>query len=154
MYAIQVKAIVLIFCIDTWQNFFANIWRCKIILIKGGLYKRWWSKTVSLNGWSKNCRTRTLWVTTRSNTVSPCWWISVLEPEVRLHLIVLVQFELTFEFFTGKLRCGGFPSKILGVLADLLGHDNHDIRPYINGTLYSILCVSEVKHEAKSMVGV
>ncbi|XP_063714114.1 lisH domain-containing protein ARMC9-like isoform X2 [Symsagittifera roscoffensis] len=51
----------------------------------------------------------------------------------------------------GKLRCSGFPSKILSALSDLLGHDYHDIRPYINGTLYSILCVPEVKHEAKSM---
>ncbi|XP_075258985.1 lisH domain-containing protein ARMC9-like isoform X2 [Convolutriloba macropyga] len=51
----------------------------------------------------------------------------------------------------GKIRCSGFPSKILSVLSDLLGHDYHDIRPYINGTLYSILCVPEVKHEAKSM---
>lgn len=41
---------------------------------------------------------------------------------------------------------------MLKVLTDLLGHDNKEIIPYVNGALYSVLAISSIRNEAKSMV--
>uniref|UniRef100_A0A673XVL7 LisH domain-containing protein ARMC9 n=1 Tax=Salmo trutta TaxID=8032 RepID=A0A673XVL7_SALTR len=50
-----------------------------------------------------------------------------------------------------KRKCAENPKHVLKVLTDLLGHENHEIRPYVNGTLYSILCIHAVREEAKEM---
>ncbi|KAI4881343.1 hypothetical protein NFI96_015031, partial [Prochilodus magdalenae] len=52
----------------------------------------------------------------------------------------------------GKKRCTERAKHILKVLTDLLGHENHEIRPYVNGALYSILSVPAVRQEAREMV--
>ncbi|XP_074524604.1 lisH domain-containing protein ARMC9 isoform X2 [Halichoeres trimaculatus] len=51
----------------------------------------------------------------------------------------------------GKRKCAQNPKHVLKVLTDLLGHENHEIRPYVNGALYSILCIPSVRQEAKEM---
>ncbi|XP_072030947.1 lisH domain-containing protein ARMC9-like isoform X2 [Amphiura filiformis] len=52
---------------------------------------------------------------------------------------------------TGKKKCIPLKARILKVLSDLLGHDDQEIRPYVNGTLYSILSLPEIREEAKAM---
>ena len=37
------------------------------------------------------------------------------------------------------------------VLSDLLGHENLEIRPYVNGALYSVLSNPVVREEARGM---
>ncbi|XP_051930498.1 lisH domain-containing protein ARMC9 isoform X1 [Hippocampus zosterae] len=51
----------------------------------------------------------------------------------------------------GKRKCAENAKHVLKVLTNLLGHDNHEILPYVNGALYSILCVPSVRQEAKEM---
>ncbi|XP_058494292.1 lisH domain-containing protein ARMC9 isoform X1 [Solea solea] len=51
----------------------------------------------------------------------------------------------------GKRKCAENAKHILKVLTDLLGHENHEIRPYVNGALYSILCIPSVRQEAREM---
>lgn len=51
----------------------------------------------------------------------------------------------------GKRKCAERAKHVLKVLTDLLGHENHEIRPYVNGALYSILCIPSVRQEAKEM---
>uniref|UniRef100_A0A3Q3W9K2 LisH domain-containing protein ARMC9 n=1 Tax=Mola mola TaxID=94237 RepID=A0A3Q3W9K2_MOLML len=51
----------------------------------------------------------------------------------------------------GKRKCAENAKHVLKVLTDLLGHENHEIRPYVNGALYSILCIPSVRQEAKGM---
>uniref|UniRef100_A0A671Z4I2 LisH domain-containing protein ARMC9 n=1 Tax=Sparus aurata TaxID=8175 RepID=A0A671Z4I2_SPAAU len=51
----------------------------------------------------------------------------------------------------GKGMCAENAKHVLKVLTDLLGHENHEIRPYVNGALYSILCIPSVRQEAKEM---
>lgn len=41
---------------------------------------------------------------------------------------------------------------MLKVLSDLLGHENQEIIPYVNGALYSILAIPSTREVAKSMV--
>ncbi|XP_063965365.1 lisH domain-containing protein ARMC9-like isoform X3 [Lytechinus pictus] len=52
---------------------------------------------------------------------------------------------------TGKRKCVEDKAQILNVISDLLGHEDNEIRPYVNGTLYSILSVPDIREEAKSM---
>lgn len=52
---------------------------------------------------------------------------------------------------TGKKKCCLHPEKILKLLIDLLSYDNQEIRPYINGTLYSILSLPSIKAAAIHM---
>uniref|UniRef100_A0AAQ4QAM9 LisH domain-containing protein ARMC9 n=1 Tax=Gasterosteus aculeatus aculeatus TaxID=481459 RepID=A0AAQ4QAM9_GASAC len=52
----------------------------------------------------------------------------------------------------GKRKCAENARHVLKVLTDVLGHENHEIRPYVNGALYSILCIPSVRQEAKEMV--
>ncbi|KAL5017753.1 hypothetical protein ScPMuIL_005164 [Solemya velum] len=42
-------------------------------------------------------------------------------------------------------------NQTLKVLSDLLGHENQEIRPYVNGALYSILAIPTIREEAKAM---
>ncbi|KAJ8403198.1 hypothetical protein AAFF_G00354150 [Aldrovandia affinis] len=51
----------------------------------------------------------------------------------------------------GKRKCAENAKHVLKVLTDLLGHENHEIQPYVNGTLYSILCDSSVREQAREM---
>ncbi|XP_069830561.1 lisH domain-containing protein ARMC9 isoform X2 [Dendropsophus ebraccatus] len=51
----------------------------------------------------------------------------------------------------GKKMCAKKAGLILKVLSDLLGHENHEIRPYVNGALYSILAVPAIREEARAM---
>uniref|UniRef100_A0A8B9L421 LisH domain-containing protein ARMC9 n=1 Tax=Astyanax mexicanus TaxID=7994 RepID=A0A8B9L421_ASTMX len=51
----------------------------------------------------------------------------------------------------GKKKCTENTKHVLKVLSDLLGHENHEVRPYVNGTLYSILSVPSVRQEARAM---
>ncbi|XP_075427068.1 lisH domain-containing protein ARMC9 isoform X2 [Ascaphus truei] len=51
----------------------------------------------------------------------------------------------------GKRMCATAAGHVLRVLSDLLGHENHEIRPYVNGALYSILAVPSIRGEARAM---
>lgn len=51
----------------------------------------------------------------------------------------------------GKRRCLRDAGHILRIMSDLLGHENQEIRPYVNGTLYSILALPAVKEEARAL---
>ncbi|XP_071998549.1 lisH domain-containing protein ARMC9 isoform X1 [Engystomops pustulosus] len=51
----------------------------------------------------------------------------------------------------GKKMCSKNASLVLKILSDLLGHENHEIRPYVNGALYSILAVPSIREEARAM---
>eukprot|EP00794_Sanderia_malayensis_P014906 gene14907-16450_t len=51
----------------------------------------------------------------------------------------------------GKKKCLPDCENVLKLLADLLGHENKEIRPYVNGTLYSILALATIRQKAVSM---
>ncbi|NWS76321.1 ARMC9 protein, partial [Crotophaga sulcirostris] len=51
----------------------------------------------------------------------------------------------------GKKMCARIANDVLRVLSDLLGHENHEILPYVNGALYSILAIPSVREEARAM---
>ncbi|XP_075862150.1 lisH domain-containing protein ARMC9 isoform X2 [Microcebus murinus] len=51
----------------------------------------------------------------------------------------------------GKNMCAKVPGVVLKVLSDLLGHENHEIQPYVNGALYSILSIPSIREEARAM---
>ncbi|XP_069473663.1 lisH domain-containing protein ARMC9 isoform X3 [Ambystoma mexicanum] len=51
----------------------------------------------------------------------------------------------------GKIMCAKDSRHVLKVLSDLLGHENHEIRPYVNGALYSILTVPSIREDARAM---
>ncbi|XP_016060164.1 PREDICTED: lisH domain-containing protein ARMC9 isoform X2 [Miniopterus natalensis] len=51
----------------------------------------------------------------------------------------------------GKNMCASVAGLVLKVLSDLLGHENHEIQPYVNGALYSILSVPSIREEARAM---
>ncbi|NWU76767.1 ARMC9 protein, partial [Onychorhynchus coronatus] len=51
----------------------------------------------------------------------------------------------------GKRMCARIANHVLKVLSDLLGHENHEIHPYVNGALYSILAIPSVREEARAM---
>ncbi|CAG03482.1 unnamed protein product, partial [Tetraodon nigroviridis] len=51
----------------------------------------------------------------------------------------------------GKWKCAENAKHVLKVLTDLLGHENSQIWPYVNGVLYNILYIPSVRQEAKEM---
>lgn len=51
----------------------------------------------------------------------------------------------------GKQKCAKEAEQVLKVLTELLGHENHEIRYYVNGALYSILSMPEIREEARKM---
>ncbi|XP_036092376.1 lisH domain-containing protein ARMC9 isoform X3 [Rousettus aegyptiacus] len=51
----------------------------------------------------------------------------------------------------GKNMCAKAAGLVLKVLSDLLGHENHEIQPYVNGALYSILSIPAIREEARAM---
>ncbi|NXG46236.1 ARMC9 protein, partial [Psilopogon haemacephalus] len=52
---------------------------------------------------------------------------------------------------SGKKMCARVANRVLKVLSDLLGHENQEIQPYVNGALYSILAIPSVREEARAM---
>ncbi|CAH8500583.1 unnamed protein product [Heterobilharzia americana] len=52
---------------------------------------------------------------------------------------------------SGKRCCVPITGRLLNVLMDLLGIDNIDIVPYVNGALYSILSLPEIRKTAEKM---
>ncbi|KAF7256002.1 LisH domain containing protein ARMC9 [Paragonimus skrjabini miyazakii] len=52
---------------------------------------------------------------------------------------------------SGKRNCVLISSRILNVLVELLNSDNIDIVPYVNGALYSILALPEIRKVALTM---
>ncbi|KAJ7324659.1 hypothetical protein JRQ81_017679 [Phrynocephalus forsythii] len=52
---------------------------------------------------------------------------------------------------SGKKMCAKMANEVLKVLSDLLGHENHEIHPYVNGALYSILAIPSIREEARAM---
>ncbi|XP_027731041.1 lisH domain-containing protein ARMC9 isoform X2 [Vombatus ursinus] len=51
----------------------------------------------------------------------------------------------------GKNMCAKVAGLVLKVLSDLLGHENQEIQPYVNGALYSILSIPSIREEARAM---
>ncbi|NXK85680.1 ARMC9 protein, partial [Formicarius rufipectus] len=51
----------------------------------------------------------------------------------------------------GKKMCSRIANHVLKVLANLLGHENREIQPYVNGALYSILAIPSVREQARAM---
>ncbi|XP_038673122.1 lisH domain-containing protein ARMC9 isoform X1 [Scyliorhinus canicula] len=83
------------------------------------------------------------------------WLLSVLEDSDSLSDYTL---EYSIALFMnlclrtqGKRKCAEDARRVLKVLSDLLGHENHEIRPYVNGALYSILAIPSIREEAKAM---
>ena len=56
--------------------------------------------------------------------------------------------------FSGKQKCVDNAQQVLKVLSDLLGHENQEIIPYVNGALYSILAIPTIREVAKSMASI
>ena len=83
------------------------------------------------------------------------WLIDVLEEhdslsDYTLEYSVALLMNLCLRT-SGKQKCARDASHILRVLSDLLGHENQEIRPYVNGSLYSILALPNVREEARAM---
>uniref|UniRef100_A0AAQ6A287 LisH domain-containing protein ARMC9 n=1 Tax=Amphiprion ocellaris TaxID=80972 RepID=A0AAQ6A287_AMPOC len=86
---------------------------------------------------------------TRENVLVALQKLSLREPIITDYLICVCV--LNDCLCTGKRKCAENGKHVLKVLTDLLGHENHEIRPYVNGALYSILCIPSVRQEAKEM---
>ncbi|XP_070560992.1 lisH domain-containing protein ARMC9-like isoform X4 [Ptychodera flava] len=83
------------------------------------------------------------------------WLVNVLEDsdalsDYTLEYSVALLMNLCLRT-AGKLKCIEDAAHILKVLSDLLGHENEEIRPYVNGALYSILSIPSIRDEAKAM---
>lgn len=83
------------------------------------------------------------------------WLVKVLEDndslsDYTLEYSVALLMNLCLRS-SGKKRCIKNADQTLKVLSDLLGHENQEIRPYVNGALYSILAIPSIRDEAKAM---
>ncbi|KAI0215308.1 LisH domain-containing protein ARMC9 [Lamellibrachia satsuma] len=83
------------------------------------------------------------------------WLVSVLEDndslsDYTLEYSIALLMNLCLRT-AGKRKCTENSQLLLKVLTDLLGHDNHEIIPYVNGTLYSVLAMPSIREEAKAM---
>ncbi|NXY45068.1 ARMC9 protein, partial [Ceuthmochares aereus] len=83
------------------------------------------------------------------------WLVDVLTDtdylsDYALHYSVSLLMNLCLRS-AGKKMCASIANDVLKVLTDLLGHENHEIQPYVNGALYSILAVPSVREEARAM---
>lgn len=83
------------------------------------------------------------------------WLVSVLEDndslsDYTLEYSVALLMNLCLRT-QGKRKCSENAHQVLKVLSDLLGHENQEIRPYVNGALYSILGIPSIREEAKAM---
>ncbi|XP_060690101.1 lisH domain-containing protein ARMC9 isoform X2 [Hemiscyllium ocellatum] len=83
------------------------------------------------------------------------WLLSILEDSDSLSDYTLEYSVALFMNLClrtqGKRKCVEDTRRVLKVLSDLLGHENHEIRPYVNGALYSILAIPSIREEAKAM---
>uniref|UniRef100_UPI00398EFF81 lisH domain-containing protein ARMC9 isoform X2 n=1 Tax=Pristiophorus japonicus TaxID=55135 RepID=UPI00398EFF81 len=77
------------------------------------------------------------------------WLMGVLEDSDSLSDYTL-EYSVAL-FMNLCLRTQEDGRRVLKVLSDLLGHENHEIRPYVNGALYSILAIPSLREEAKAM---
>ncbi|CAF5229360.1 unnamed protein product, partial [Rotaria magnacalcarata] len=48
----------------------------------------------------------------------------------------------------GRKKCAEVAEQAITVLASLLTHPNHETRPYVNSSLYSILTLKSVRDKA------
>ncbi|RUS90213.1 hypothetical protein EGW08_001994 [Elysia chlorotica] len=83
------------------------------------------------------------------------WLVSVLEDndslsDYTLEYSVALLMNLCLRT-AGKKKCMSNSQQTLKVLSDLLGHENTEIRPYVNGALYSILAIPSIREDAKAM---
>lgn len=83
------------------------------------------------------------------------WLVSVLEDndslsDYTLEYSVALLMNLCLRT-AGKKKCISNSQQTLKVLSDLLGHENTEIRPYVNGALYSILAIPSIREDAKAM---
>ncbi|XP_067659253.1 lisH domain-containing protein ARMC9-like [Haliotis asinina] len=83
------------------------------------------------------------------------WLVGVLEDndslsDYTLEYSVALLMNLCLRT-SGKKRCAKNARQTLKVLSDLLGHDNTEILPYVNGALYSILAIPSIREAAKAM---
>ncbi|CAL8101611.1 unnamed protein product [Calicophoron daubneyi] len=82
------------------------------------------------------------------------WVVSLLEnadslSDYTLEYAVALCMNLCLRT-AGKRSCLVISGRILKVLVDLLGSENLDIVPYVNGALYSILALPEIRKVAKN----
>uniref|UniRef100_A0A8C4RYL4 LisH domain-containing protein ARMC9 n=1 Tax=Erpetoichthys calabaricus TaxID=27687 RepID=A0A8C4RYL4_ERPCA len=83
------------------------------------------------------------------------WLVNVLEDtdslsDYTLEYSVALLMNLCLRT-AAKKKCAQHAKHVLKVLSDLLGHENYEIRPYVNGALYSILAIPSIREEAKAM---
>uniref|UniRef100_T1J4C4 LisH domain-containing protein ARMC9 n=1 Tax=Strigamia maritima TaxID=126957 RepID=T1J4C4_STRMM len=83
------------------------------------------------------------------------WLIGILEDhesltDYSLEYAVALFMNLCLRM-SGKNRCASNPHRVLKMLTDLLGNQNQEIVPYVNGALYSVLYVESVRKEARAM---
>ncbi|CAH1773074.1 unnamed protein product [Owenia fusiformis] len=83
------------------------------------------------------------------------WLVSVLEDndslsDYTLEYSVALLMNLCLRN-AGKRKCIPIAHQVLKVLSDLMGHENQEIIPYVNGALYSILAIPSIREEAKAM---
>jgi hypothetical protein len=83
------------------------------------------------------------------------WLISVLQDQeslsdYSLHYTSALLMNLCLRT-SGKLRCVTLAGKVLKALNDLLEHEDVEVRSYVNGTLYSILAIPQIREEARAM---
>ncbi|KFV69623.1 LisH domain-containing protein ARMC9, partial [Dryobates pubescens] len=84
-----------------------------------------------------------------------CWLVDVLRDadclsDYTLEYSVALLMNLCLRS-AGKKMCAKIANRVLKVLSDLLGHENQEIQPYVNGALYSILAIPSVREEARAM---
>nr|XP_060477463.1 lisH domain-containing protein ARMC9 [Panthera onca] len=82
------------------------------------------------------------------------WIVSQATSGVEMHTCTSEFRHVMFcsvVFSEGKNMCAKVAGLVLKVLSDLLGHENHEIQPYVNGALYSILSIPSIREEARAM---
>jgi len=52
----------------------------------------------------------------------------------------------------GRKKCVEIAEQVITVLSSLLIHPNHETRPYVNSSLYSILTLQSVRDKALQLV--
>lgn len=84
------------------------------------------------------------------------WLVSLLENNEELSDYSLEYASALFMNLSlrsaGKKRLAADYKKTLKIISELLGNSNTEIRPFINGTLYSILTIPTLRKQAKIMV--
>ncbi|XP_062505500.1 lisH domain-containing protein ARMC9-like isoform X3 [Corticium candelabrum] len=83
------------------------------------------------------------------------WLVTVLQDQeslsnYSLHYTTALLMNLCLRT-SGKLQCIRIAGKTLKCLSDLLEHEDVEVRSYVNGALYSILAVPQIREEARAM---